>query len=140
VVTLDDDPAMRELITDDLADSDLRVTAVATGKALEAILAEHAIDVILLDLRLAEEDGMQTARRLRETSEIPIIAAVPLAALPRGSGQTVLVVDDEPALVALNEELVAELRYEPVGFTASSDALAAFRAEPGRFDVVIPTS
>lgn len=73
VVTLDDDPAMRELIAEYLADHDLRVTAVATGKALEAVLAEHAIDVILLDLRLAGEDGMQIARRVRETSEIPII-------------------------------------------------------------------
>jgi PAS domain S-box-containing protein len=56
--------------------------------------------------------------------------------LERGNGETVLLVDDEPALVSLNEELLAELGYEPVGFTSSLDALRAFRAQPDRFDVV----
>jgi PAS domain S-box-containing protein len=57
--------------------------------------------------------------------------------LPRGNGETVLVVDDEPALVALAEELLAELGYEPVGFDSSGAALAAFRAAPQRFDLVL---
>jgi len=46
-------------------------------------------------------------------------------------------VDDERALVALAEETVAELGYEPVGFDSSVAALRAFRAEPKRFDVVL---
>ena len=40
---------------------------------MEKVLAEHAVDVVVLDLRLAGEDGMQLAKKLRETSEIPII-------------------------------------------------------------------
>jgi hypothetical protein len=36
--------------------------------------------------------------------------------LPHGRGQTVLVVDNEQSLVALAEETLAELGYEPVGF------------------------
>jgi chemotaxis response regulator CheB len=40
---------------------------------MEKVLAEQAIDVVVLDLRLAGEDGMQLAKQLRETSEIPII-------------------------------------------------------------------
>jgi signal transduction histidine kinase len=54
-----------------------------------------------------------------------------------GQGQTVLVVDDEPALVVMTEELLAGLGYEPVGFSSSAAALAAFRAEPDRFDLVL---
>jgi CheY-like chemotaxis protein len=57
--------------------------------------------------------------------------------LPRGSGQTVMIVDDERALVALVEETLAELGYEPVGFDSSAAALAAFRAAPERFDLII---
>jgi PAS domain S-box-containing protein len=56
---------------------------------------------------------------------------------PRGQGETVMVVDDERALVALAEETLAELGYEPVGFDSSAAALAAFRSEPERFDLVI---
>ena len=61
----------------------------------------------------------------------------PAGDLPYGSGETVMIVDDEPQLVALAEEVVARLGYEPVGFASSTAALQAFRAEPQRFDVVI---
>jgi signal transduction histidine kinase len=54
-----------------------------------------------------------------------------------GNGETILVVDDEPALVLLGEDMLAALGYEPVGFAASADALAAFRADPGRFDLAL---
>ena len=73
VLAIDDDAGMRQLIADYLGEHDLRVTTVATGAAMEKVLAEQAIDVVVLDLRLAGEDGMQLAKKLRETSEVPII-------------------------------------------------------------------
>ena len=73
VLAVDDDEDMRQLMTEYLGDNDLRVTAVATGADMQKVLAEHPVDVIVLDLRLAGEDGMQHAKKLRETSEIPII-------------------------------------------------------------------
>jgi CheY-like chemotaxis protein len=48
-----------------------------------------------------------------------------------------MVVDDEPTLVALTEEMLAELGYEPVGFLSGTAALQAFSADPQRFDLVI---
>ena len=57
--------------------------------------------------------------------------------LPRGHGETVMIVDDERPLVALTKELLAGLGYEPVGFDSSSAALQAFRAEPQRFDLIL---
>ena len=57
--------------------------------------------------------------------------------VPRGRGETVMVVDDERSLVALAEETLAELGYEPAGFDSSVAALEAFRAEPQRFEVVL---
>ncbi len=57
--------------------------------------------------------------------------------LPRGSGQRVLVVDDEEPLVRLATETLKQLGYAPIGFTSSAAALAAFRAEPQRFDAVL---
>jgi signal transduction histidine kinase len=58
-------------------------------------------------------------------------------ALPRGNGETVMIVDDEQPLVELAEEIVARLGYEPVGFVSSTDALEAFNAAPHRFDAVL---
>jgi PAS domain S-box-containing protein len=57
--------------------------------------------------------------------------------VPVGQGQSVMIVDDEPALVELAEENVARLGYEPVGFKSSLAALRAFQAAPQRFDAVI---
>ena len=57
--------------------------------------------------------------------------------LPRGDGQRVLVVDDEEPLVLLATRTLDKLGYAPVGFTSSDAALAAFRADPQRFDVLI---
>jgi signal transduction histidine kinase/CheY-like chemotaxis protein len=59
------------------------------------------------------------------------------ADVPRGRGETVMIVDDERPLVALAEETLAELGYEPVGFDSSVAALQAFRADPQRFDLVV---
>jgi PAS domain S-box-containing protein len=61
----------------------------------------------------------------------------PTTGLPRGRGQTVLIVDNEEPLVALAEETLAELGYEPIGFSSSVVALQAFREAPRRFDVVL---
>ena len=63
VLAIDDDAAMRQVIADYLGENDLRVTTVATGADMEKVLAEHAIDVVVLDLRLAGEDGMQLAKK-----------------------------------------------------------------------------
>jgi CheY-like chemotaxis protein len=59
------------------------------------------------------------------------------SSLPRGHGQTVMIVDDEKPLVALAEEILAELGYEPIGFNSSPAALEAFREAPRRFDIVL---
>lgn len=59
------------------------------------------------------------------------------APVPRGHGETVLLVDDERPFVLLGEEMLAALGYEPVGFEGPQRALATFRADPGRFDLAL---
>lgn len=73
VLALDDDPSIRQLVGDYLGENELRVTTVASGKELDAVMASETIDLVVLDLRLQGEDGLQVARRLREASAIPIL-------------------------------------------------------------------
>jgi PAS domain S-box-containing protein len=54
-----------------------------------------------------------------------------------GAGRRVLYLDDEASLVHLASRLLGRLGYEVEGFTRPADALAAFAADPRRFDVVI---
>jgi len=57
--------------------------------------------------------------------------------LPRGEGQQVLVVDDEPEVLAALEEMLATLGYEPSGYRNGREALDAVRADPKRFEAVV---
>ena len=73
VLAVDDDPVIREAISDYLGQYDFRVTAVADGRAMQAALEHDVVDLVVLDLKLRDEDGMALASRLREESAIPII-------------------------------------------------------------------
>ena len=98
---------------------------------------------IVADLDGAIEVRTTVGRGTTFTIWLPISgeATVPSAEvareLPRGHGQTVMIVDDEKPLVALAEEMLAELGYEPIGFSSSVAALEAFRAAPQRYDIVL---
>jgi signal transduction histidine kinase/CheY-like chemotaxis protein len=54
-----------------------------------------------------------------------------------GKGETILVVDDDETMLRLAEEMLAESGYEPVGYSQSPAALAAFNADPQRFDLIV---
>jgi two-component system, OmpR family, response regulator len=73
VLVVDDDPLVRKVIVDYLDDNDVKVTALASGRQVADVMQREAIDLLVLDLRLPGEDGMQIARRLREDSQLPII-------------------------------------------------------------------
>jgi len=74
VLAVDDDPSVLKMIVDYLGDNDIRVTALASGQQIAEVLARDTVDLLVLDLRLPGEDGMQIARKLREESPgLPII-------------------------------------------------------------------
>jgi CheY-like chemotaxis protein len=90
-----------------------------------------------IDVQTALGRGTTFTIWLPIAGEAPPRAPETAVAVPHGQGQTVMIVDDERALVALAEEMLAELGYEAVGFQSSVAALAALRAEPQRFDIVL---
>ena len=55
----------------------------------------------------------------------------------RGTGQCVLYVDDEEALVFLVTRVLRRLGYAVKGFTDPEEAVDAFRRDPQAFDVVV---
>ncbi len=73
VLVVDDDQALRQLVEDYLVQNDFRVSAAATGAEFLSALGKQVIDLVLLDLRLRGEDGMQLLRQLRAQSQIPVV-------------------------------------------------------------------
>jgi DNA-binding response OmpR family regulator len=73
VLVIDDDPLICQLVVEYLSKNDMRVTAGKSGKEMFDIIDREAIDLVLLDLKLPGEDGMQLARALRERATVPIV-------------------------------------------------------------------
>ena len=90
-----------------------------------------------IDISSTVGQGTRFTIWLPVTTDVGKPAAEAVRELPRGRGETVMIVDDEPMLVALAEEMLAGLGYEPVGFESSRVALRVFRDSPARFDVVL---
>ena len=73
ILVLDDDPQIRALLGEYLAENGLQVSLASNGGEMSRLLNDEAIDLVVLDLRLAGEDGMALARSLRERSAVPIV-------------------------------------------------------------------
>jgi len=73
IVILDDDPEICNLLREYLEKNGLRATTVNNGKALWRMLDEKHIDLIVLDLMLPGEDGLELCRNLRARLNIPIL-------------------------------------------------------------------
>jgi signal transduction histidine kinase len=54
-----------------------------------------------------------------------------------GRGEVIMLVGGDRRVLYRDEEMLAALDYEPIGFSSTSAALEAIRAEPDRFDLVI---
>jgi two-component system, OmpR family, response regulator len=73
ILVVDDDPGIRDLVIEYLSNNDMRVSAGSSGREMFEIIDREAIDLVLLDLRLPGEDGMQLARALRDRASVPIV-------------------------------------------------------------------
>jgi len=70
VLIVEDEDAIAEPLAEGLRRDGFDVERVATGAAA---LEASEPDVVLLDLRLPDMDGLDVCRRLRERSDVPII-------------------------------------------------------------------
>jgi CheY-like chemotaxis protein len=72
-----------------------------------------------------------------ETDTSTTAKGKPVAPPRLGQGETVLIVHDDRDSLLGDEEMLAALGYEPIGFDRPADAIAAVRSEPARFDAAL---
>jgi DNA-binding NtrC family response regulator len=58
-------------------------------------------------------------------------------ALPLGRGETVLIIENERERLLRNEEMIAALGYEPIGFQCPDEAFEGYPVDRARFDAVV---
>jgi DNA-binding response OmpR family regulator len=73
VLVVDDDRSIREMLADYLSAAGYEVVLAEDGAAMRSELERAAPDVVLLDLKLPQEDGLSLARFLRERYDVGII-------------------------------------------------------------------
>lgn len=73
VLVIDDDAGMRTMLVDYLSQHAFRVTAVDGSQQLARILSTDTVDLIIVDLNLGGEDGLDIVRRLSSSSDAPLI-------------------------------------------------------------------
>jgi two-component system phosphate regulon response regulator OmpR len=73
ILVVDDDARIRQMLTRYFEDEGYRVTAVADGAAMRVQIHAGNFNIILLDLMLPGESGLELAREIRAKSDVPIM-------------------------------------------------------------------
>jgi two-component system OmpR family response regulator len=73
ILIVDDDREIRDLLSRFLVKHGLRVSTARDGVEMNRVLDRAAIDLVVLDLMLPGEDGLSLCRRLRATTNLPVI-------------------------------------------------------------------
>jgi DNA-binding response OmpR family regulator len=70
---VDDEASVRKLLRRCFENEQYNVLEASTGNELLMLLENHSIDLITLDLKLGDSDGLDLARQIRTSSNVPII-------------------------------------------------------------------
>lgn len=73
ILVIEDDPRLRALVESHLRSYAFTVQGLSDGRQVERVLGERHVDLIVLDLGLPGEDGLQISQRLRQKYSVPIL-------------------------------------------------------------------
>jgi DNA-binding response OmpR family regulator len=73
VLMIEDDARLAAMVADYLGRSGFRATVCTSGSDGEQRLKRQSYDAVILDLMLPDTDGLEIAKRLRASSDIPIL-------------------------------------------------------------------
>jgi two-component system, OmpR family, response regulator len=73
VLVVDDDPTMRDVVGSYLENNNFRVSFAADGQAMNRVLTNQPVDLMILDLKLTEEDGLELMQDMGAQTDVPII-------------------------------------------------------------------
>lgn len=73
ILVVDDDPHIRDVIRFALEQAHHEVREASNGQQALDLLTTFPADLVILDVMMPELDGMETCRRVRATSAVPIL-------------------------------------------------------------------
>jgi two-component system OmpR family response regulator len=72
-LVVEDDRTLRQLVINYLEDHDIRVVSASGREEVASLLAREEPSLVILDLRLGQEDGLDLLREIRSHSDVPVI-------------------------------------------------------------------
>jgi two-component system phosphate regulon response regulator OmpR len=73
ILVVDDEAEVRDLLQEYLTKQGFAVSAAASAAAARDVLAARPVDLVVLDLRMPGEDGLDFARELRGRGDVAIV-------------------------------------------------------------------
>lgn len=73
VLVVEDDPALQRMILNYFAENNIRTLVANNRQEMVARLGNAEVNLVILDLRLGSEDGLDLLREVRVSSEVPVI-------------------------------------------------------------------
>ena len=119
ILIVDDDPMNARIIGHMMKDEPMyEIIPACSGREALDILAEHSIDLIMLDVKMPDMDGLETLQKIREKYRMPVVLMTGDKTLDTSSGFAALGCDDyitKPFHQLMIKEVVhnmTENRYE----------------------------
>jgi two-component system KDP operon response regulator KdpE len=78
ILVVDDEKPLREFVARNLAARDYDVVTASNGLEALALFNTESADLVILDIMMPYMDGLETCRRIRQTSTVPIIVLTAL--------------------------------------------------------------
>ncbi len=136
VLVVDDEPHIRRALRAGLQAMGQEVSAVDDGEAALAALAGDRFDVVILDLGLPDQDGLEVIRKVRAWSEVPVVVLSvradqkdKISALDAGADDYVEKPFAIGELVARMGAVVRRSSPQPVGAVLRFGSLAVDQAQ-----------
>jgi two-component system OmpR family response regulator len=73
VLVVEDDPAMRQMVVNYLEDHNMRAVSASGRQEMARLLAVGEPSLVILDVRLGQENGLDLLREIRSRSDVPVI-------------------------------------------------------------------
>ncbi|KEK09193.1 response regulator transcription factor [Lysinibacillus fusiformis] len=131
ILIVEDEDILREIVKDYLLSEGYEVLEAADGKEALALFEEHEIHLIILDIMLPELDGWSICRRVRKSSNVPIIMLTArvdeddtLLGFELGADDYVTKPYSPPILLARVKRLI-ESRYRSTENVLNEDTLSS---------------
>ncbi len=128
ILVVDDEPDLREMVEEYLKKQGFSVLMAQNGAVMRQLIAEQAIDLVLLDVRMPGEDGLSLARFLREHYSVGIIMLTAMGevidrvvGLEMGADDYISKPFDPRELLARVKSVLRRLDSRPKTDEASSD-------------------